>query len=228
MGAFMDASWCATAIATVLLTFHRLVWTAFPFRAKRIISSNISKMLLSILWIFFGVMLAFNLTPYSSLRFRKDWISWYYARDLPYSIICLRLHISCTYASAIVTTLVYIVVFAILFHGKSQIRKSREMRMTLMVFSFCGYQLFCFIIWEFILPALEYDEYLSSLSLIMWVIWSGASAVLYMTFSVSFRRDLKSMIQSTGFCGNDSRMTTMVASHISTHIVTKNRTKTTQ
>ncbi|KAK6740016.1 hypothetical protein RB195_008468 [Necator americanus] len=104
------------------------------------------------------------------------------------------------------------------------------MRMTLMVFSFCGYQLFCFIIWEFILPALEYDEYLSSLSLIMWVIWSGASAVLYMTFSVSFRRDLKSMIQSTGCCriGNDSRMTTMVASHISTHIVTKNRTKTTQ
>ncbi|KAK6740019.1 hypothetical protein RB195_008469 [Necator americanus] len=100
------------------------------------------------------------------------------------------------------------------------------MRITLLVFSFCAYQIVCFIIWEFVLPAFNFNYYLSLVSLIMWVIWNGASAVLYMTFSVSFRRDLKNMIRSTGCCGNDSRVTTMVPSHLSTHIATKNRTKT--
>ncbi|KAK6740018.1 hypothetical protein RB195_008470 [Necator americanus] len=202
MGALMDASWCSMALATVLLTLHRLTWTVFPFRAKRILPHNISQMFALMLWTFYGAMLAINLTPYSAMRFRKDWISWYYDRDLPFSTFFLHLHIVCTYASVIVSTLVYIVVFAVLLQGQSQARKLREMRMTLLVFSFCAYQIVCFIIWEFVLPALDYNYYVSFVSLIMWVIWNGASAILYMMFSVSFRRDLKKLILSTGCCGS--------------------------
>ncbi|RCN27409.1 hypothetical protein ANCCAN_26857 [Ancylostoma caninum] len=117
----------------------------------------------------------------------------------PLSWICSTLDTISNYATAIITTFIYAIIFGFLFRRRSNWRKNREVRVTLLVFCFCAYQIVCFIVWEFVMPMLKSKQYLACINLVMWVIWNGASALLYMIFSVSFRHDLVNMVRSVGW-----------------------------
>ncbi|EYC20817.1 hypothetical protein Y032_0021g442 [Ancylostoma ceylanicum] len=199
LGAFMGATWMLMVTTTVLLTIHRLVWTIWPMYAKKILSPRASKALLVGLATFYLLFLIWNLTPYSALVFNKKYMAWYYDPAYPMAWICSTMDTISNYATGIVTTLIYAVIFGFLFRRRANWRKNREVRVTLLVFCFCAYQIVCFVIWEFIFPMLENKLYLSCINLVLWVIWNGASALLYMIFSVSFRRDLMNMIRSIGW-----------------------------
>ncbi|KAL6728433.1 hypothetical protein Aduo_010207 [Ancylostoma duodenale] len=201
IGAVMGATWMLMVTATVLLTIHRLVWTLWPILAKKMLSTYLLALqtLLVVLAIFYVLFLLWNLTPFSALVFDRTYSAWHYDQGYPLSWICSTLDTISNYATAIITTVIYTIIFGFLFRRRSNWRKNREVRVTLLVFCFCAYQIICFIVWEIVMPMLESKLYLACINLVLWVVWNGASALLYMIFSVSFRRDLANMIRSIGW-----------------------------
>ncbi|XGW16598.1 hypothetical protein V3C99_001781 [Haemonchus contortus] len=78
VGAFMGSSWMVMAINSVLLSFHRLVWTIWPFQAHSILPPRFLKAILAVIFLIYCLLLGIMLSPLSEMTFSVYYMMWYY------------------------------------------------------------------------------------------------------------------------------------------------------
>ncbi|RCN52099.1 hypothetical protein ANCCAN_01887 [Ancylostoma caninum] len=143
------ASYFTIVILNFLLTFHRLVYTAFPFKVNRYLRKSILQVILANLLLFFLCFAVVLNTDLLGATWNDLYMGWKVVLTRNPDVF-LFLNSLSNYGIGCINLVAYSFLFALLFQRKLlSFKRNRELKMTLQVLCTVVCEVVLFVYWQF-------------------------------------------------------------------------------
>ncbi|EYC41001.1 hypothetical protein Y032_0586g334 [Ancylostoma ceylanicum] len=149
LGSFAFAPYFTVVILNIAITFHRLVYTAFPFTASEYLTKIVMQVILLVAALFFLAIVVILNTDLLGVRWVDSFMSWALMKGRNPSVFRLLNTLS-NYGVGVINIVTYSLLFALLFKRKLiSFMGNHEIKMTLQVLCMVFCEILFFLYWQF-------------------------------------------------------------------------------
>ncbi|EYB91856.1 hypothetical protein Y032_0201g1742 [Ancylostoma ceylanicum] len=148
-GSLAFAPYYTIVILNILLTFHRLFYTAFPFKINQYLKKSMLQVIIATIFIFFLCFLTVLNTVLLGVTWNDLYIGWELVLTRNPELF-LFLNSLSNYGIGCINLVVYSFLFALLFQRKlMSFKRNCELKMTLQVLCTVVCEILLFVYWQF-------------------------------------------------------------------------------
>ncbi|KAL6740933.1 hypothetical protein Aduo_014236 [Ancylostoma duodenale] len=149
LGSFAFAPYFAVVFLNIAITFHRLVYTAFPFTANEYLSKAVMQVILLGIFLYFLAFIVVLNTDLLGVRWVDSFMTWAHMKSRNPAVFRLLNTLS-NYGVGVINIVTYSVLFALLYKRKLiSFTDNHEIKMTLQVLCMVFCEILFFLYWQF-------------------------------------------------------------------------------